>query len=143
MRQSGREMLDRAIGRNAASYQRGSAQPGSQAGGRNVLRADAIALIGLAAVRTVVAIVASKPVHWRRSHVWIGHAVMGHIAAHIRMARRRLMRGHAMVGHAVICQTASNRRARHMHLRRRIRIARSIEDQDNAEQHAQKEGGKR
>lgn len=111
-----------------------------------MLRADAIALIGLAAVRTVVAIVAivaSKPVHWRRSHVWIGHAVMGHIAAHIRMARRRLMRGHAMVGYAVIRQVASNRRARHMHLRRRIRIARSIEDQDNAEQHAQKEGGKR
>lgn len=127
-------MLYRAIGRNTARYPYGGAQPESQAGGRNVLCADAVALIALAAIRSVVTRMTGQSV-CRRGGV-------RSFPAHGLMAGRRLIHGGIVIAHVPIIH-AADRSTAHRHLRGRVGVARPVEDQDNAEQYAQKSGGNR
>jgi len=89
-----------------------------------MLRADAVALIGLAAVRAVMVVVTGKSI-LQRDGVLVNHI------AHGAMTGRRIVRARVVVD-GVAC----DRCAGHMHLRSRICVARSVEDQGNAQQHA-------
>lgn len=143
MRQGGRQVLRRLVRRNVAAQQHGGPRPKGKAGGGRVLRAGAVALIGLAAVPAVAIHVAEiRAVVIHAAAVVSGHAVhrrrcrirMRHFSTYFGVTGRRVMDGDRR---DALHRFVDGLRIGHVHLCRRIRIARSIEDQSDAEQHAQ------